>query len=48
MTTVAILVLTRIFHKISCFSHLARVPEEKSGWTALVFWFRHHLGLIPL
>jgi hypothetical protein len=40
--------LTRIFHKLSGFSRLARVPEEKLDWTALVFRFRQNLGLIPL
>jgi hypothetical protein len=40
--------LARIFHKLSGFSRLARVPEEKLDWTALVFRFRQNLGLIPL
>ena len=40
--------LARIFHKLSGFSRLARVPEEKSGGTALVFRFRHNSGLNPL
>jgi hypothetical protein len=40
--------LARIFHKMTGFSRLARVPEEKSRWTALVFWRRHGFGRIPL
>jgi hypothetical protein len=42
------IMLARIFHKMTGFSRLARVPEEKSRWTALVFWRRHCFGLIPL
>jgi hypothetical protein len=42
------LALARIFHKLSGFSRLARVPEEESGGTALVFRFRHNSGLNPL
>jgi hypothetical protein len=38
----------REWYKLSGFSRLARVPEEKLDWTALVFRFRQNLGLIPL